>query len=805
MAEKLDEEKLKAILSEEIASAENYARSELTPDRQMAINYYNGNVVDVPFVAGRSRYISRDVSNVVGWTLPDIMRVFTASDRIVDCLPETEKDEETSDQAADYLNFCFWRDNPGYQIMWDATWDALVTKDGIVKQYWDVREECKYSTYTGMDENEIAILLSDDGVEEVERSEPYSEMVPVEIQVPAEPTGPASLVDLAPADHMPQEPMQEVPQPSAEEQGGGEPAPINVSAVPQDMGQGAPAGQASAAPEMETQVEMQPVLLYDIKIKRTTKKGRLAYLTIRPECFLTDAAAVDLVHNWRFQAEKAEDVTRSDLIKMGFDRDRVDSIPSFNAANISTEDLARRNLAGTQYDNPEKSMEKVDLYECYIKFDINDDGMAEIVKVMYAGNSGGSQILDWEEWDDETPYDKIPCNPVPHRLYSDSLADEVKDIQKFKTVLGRQMFDNMYQTNMPQPVVLEKNILNMDAVVNRQIGVPIIVKNMDAIRWDTTPFIGDKVLLGLQYLDSVIEMRTGVSRSATSLDPDALQNQTATAVQATRDSAHSQVELIARNQAELGWKKVFQKSLKIIVKNQDRPRTIRLRDEWVDMDPRQWNTGMDIIINVGLGTGSRDRDMAMLNTIQQSQIMDTDRLATSGFTSQAIDMLPKIIKTQVKIAEAAGVKSPDDFYPSLTPDDLAAMKKQVADQAGQPSAAEQAAKAKLDAEMQMQQAEMAMKQQQSQEDNAIKAQQNQANNVLEQQKMAMEYKLKQEQLTAEIGLKREQLIAELQLKREQMNAELEMQRQSMTLGANSHPSFGGGAVSSGVHLGGDAG
>lgn len=750
MPAKLDETELKALIAEEISLAESYATSELTPSRELAINYYNGKVPDVKGMEGRSQYISRDVSNIVGWILPDLMRVFTASDRILDCIPETPEDEPQADQAADYINYMFWRDNPGYQVMRDVEWDALVNKDGIVKQFWRVKQDCKYSTYTGLTEDQIAVILDEDGVELVEQSKPYTELVPVEVELP-------------PPEHPPE--GEQMPPDMME---GEEPQPAQVPEPP------------------ETVMQMQPVELFDIKIKRTTSKGRLTYQAVAPENFITDSGAIDLIENWRFQAEKAVDVTRSDLIKLGFDRERIDAIPAFQTQDDSSENIARRNWVSGQYDNPQRAMEKVNLYECYVKMDINDDGMAEIIKVMYAGDGGGAEILDWEEWDDETPYDKIPCNPVPHRFASDSVADEVIDIQKFKTVIGRQMFDNLYQTNSPTPVVEENSILNMDALVNRQIGVPIIrKKNSMPIDWTTTPFIGDKALMAMNYLDEVAEMRTGVSRSSTSLDPETLQNQTATAVNAAQSASHTQVELIARDQAEIGWKRVFAKSLKITVKNQDRPRTVRLRDKWVDMDPRQWNADMDVVINIGLGTGSRDRDMAMLNNILQTQLMDMQQLQAGGFIDEAIDMIPKIIKTQIKIAEAAGIKSPETYYPEITPERLEAMKQQARDAAGQPTPEQE----KLQAEQEAKQAELQMKAQQSQADNAMKQQQMQQDNALKQQQMA-----------AEIQLKREQLSAELQLRREQMAAELELQRQT-----NAHVAASRPVVSSDVHIGGQPG
>lgn len=779
MPEDFDESRLKGILDNEIAIAENYIRSELTPYRERAINYYNGNINDVPVVEGRSKYVSRDVSNVVGWILPDVMRVFTASDRIVDCLPETEADEPACDQAADYLNYCFWRDNPGYQIMWDATWDALVNKDGIVKQFWDIRENVKYHTYTGMTEEEIAVILSEDNsdeadenssyyvkVEVVEKSKPYFQDVPAEIEIPPV------------ADPMMQPPMVDMRSAGMES--------MEPEADPDMMGMAEEPALPAETTELEEMTVMQPVALFDVRIRRTTKMGRLVYQTVAPENFGTDPNALDLHTNWRFQFEKSIDLTRSDLIKMGFERERVDSIPAYAARLVSPEDLARRNLITRQYDTPEHAMERINLYECYVKADINDDGIAEVVRVMYAGHAGGSNILDWEEWDDETPYDKIPCTPVPHRLASDSIADEVVDLAKFKTVLGRQLFDNLYQVNMPMPIVEKDSVLNMEALINRQIGVPIIKKASSApVQWDVTPFVGDKILAAMDHLDGVIEMRTGVSRASASLDPQALQNQTATAAQINRDASHSQVELIARNQAELGWKRVFQKSLKIVVKNQDRARTIRLRDKWVDMDPRQWNIGMDIVINVGLGTGSRDRDMAMLNNIMMTQQADLQQLQAAGFVDEALDMVPKIIKTQIKMAEAAGVKSPETYYPEITPERLDEMKDTAKAAAGQDDP-------KLRAEKEKAAAEMAMKSQQMQADAEIKTQQMQIDAGLKSKQLAAEIQLKREQMTAEFALKREQMAEELRLKREYGFADA-FNQTARTLGGGN------------VHLGGDPG
>jgi hypothetical protein len=261
------------------------------------------------------------------------------------------------------------------------------------------------------------------------------------------------------------------------------------------------------------------------------------------------------------------------------------------------------------------------------------------------------------------------------------------------------------------------------------------------------------------------------------LDPETLQNQTATANQNQHDAAYSQVELIARNQAELGWKNVFAKVLRLLVKHQDRPRMIQLREKWVEMDPRQWNATMKAQINVGLGTGSRDRDMAMLNNILGMQISTTDRFQAAGMSQQALEMVPKIRKTMVKIVEAAGIKNADSFFIELGDEQLMEIARQAQQQASQPPPEVQIQQAKLQAETQKAQADLQLKQQDQQATLQMTAMNNEATLQLQREKqqqdaelqmhkMQMDYTLKQQQIEAEINLKREQLAAELQLKRE---------------------------------------
>lgn len=698
----MDDDRLKTLLSQEISSALTYDDTELSQKRAKALEYYRGTMSDTPAMTGRSSVVSMDVADTIGWMLPGIIRVFTASDRMAIYEPEKPQDEKFAKQATDYVNYVFMKDNPGYRILWDATHDSLLLGNGVVKHWWDDKEECEYTEHSGLTEEQIAILQSEDGAEIVAQKE-------------------------------------------------GEPQVVLMPA---------PTGQM-----MEV-----PVPTYDVKVKRVERSGRLKVECIEPEDFLLDREATCIEHA-RFCAHR-QDVTRSDLIEMGFDRELIENLPVDRFSNLQQEKVSRDEASSLFFNNVgDESMLMVELFECYVKADVDGDGIAETVRAYYAGAGASGELLDWEVWDDDLPFSDIPCEPVPHRWDARSVADDTQDIQRVKTVLQRGLLDNTYWNNNPMTAAEEGSVVNPDVLRSPRFGATVYYKKGSVPPAPLAiPYVGDKLLLALQHFDQVREMRTGVSRSTMALDPEALQNQTATAANNQKDAAYSQVELIARNQAELGWRRVFRQILKLIVKHQDRPRMIRLRDTWVEMDPRAWNANMDATINIGLGTGSRDRDMAMLNTILNVQMAMTDRLAQGGFSAQALEMVPKINLTAIKLAESAGIKNPDQFYLDLKPEMVEQMKEEAKNR---PDPEMQKEQVKAQTQLQLGQQQAQLDAQADQRKAQIEAVQMQAD--IEAQNKKTEVEMLQAQQKFEMD--KELAILEFQLQRELKMAELEMRRQ----------------------------
>jgi hypothetical protein len=249
------------------------------------------------------------------------------------------------------------------------------------------------------------------------------------------------------------------------------------------------------------------------------------------------------------------------------------------------------------------------------------------------------------------------------------------------------------------------------------------------------------------------------------LDPDTLQNQTATAVNAQKDASYSKVELVARNMAELGFRMLFRLALRLVVKHQDRAEMIRLRGNWVPMDPRSWNADMDCTVNTGLGTGSRERDVATLNNMLGLQMNFMERLQSQNLVDQGIEMIPKVIKTATKIGESSGLKNADDYFPNVSPESLEQIRQTLQQKMQQPSPEEQKAKA----DMQMEQQRMQMEMQQHQMDHQGKMQ-------IEDKKIEQHMVREREQLNADVQTKQleAQLNAEFQAKELEARREKEL-------------------------------
>lgn len=520
-----------------------------------------------------------------------------------------------------------------------------------------------------------------------------------------------------------------------------------VEVVSQDMEEVMP-----ASIDPMTGMQIPAVFSYSVKLKRTKKNGKVIVENVPPEEFLISKKARTIA-DAPFVAHRKL-TTRSELVAMGFDKDTVDNLPSYSDLTYSEERVARydRGEMPDEQASLDKAMQDVEVYECYIKTDYDDDGIAELRKVTYAG----SEILDNEEVD-FVPFCSICPIPMPHKFFGHSFADRATDLQLIKSTVTRQILDNLYLTNNSRMGVVEGQV-NLDDMLTVTAGGVVRIKNPNAIVPLSVPATAAQSFPMLQYLDQVQSKRTGVNDAQQGLDPSILQNTTATAVAAMQSAAAGKIEMVARVFAETGVKDLFEKILALLCKYQDKARIIRLRGKYVSIDPREWVNGFDISINVGLGTGNKQEQMAMVAMVLQKQ---EQILGTQGFNNPLVT-LTQYRETLGRFIEAAGYKDSSEFFKEIPPE----LEQAIANPQPQQAPVDPAV-----------QAYMAQAQAQMQIDQA-KAQQQMA---LDQQKAESDMQLAMAKAQAEIQLKREKAQADLELKTAEFQAEAQLK--AMTIGA----------------------
>tara|TARA_R100000353_G_scaffold50196_2_gene39809 strand:- start:1443 stop:3674 length:2232 start_codon:yes stop_codon:yes gene_type:complete len=594
--------KLRIILSNQIRNALGYLGGQLSQSRKKSIEYYLGDKLGTE-IDGRSQVVSTDVSDTVESILPNLLRIFTASDKVVRCDPVTAEDVPLADQATAYINHVFYKDNNGFQLLYNFFKDALIEKNGFLKIYYDESEKVEHETYKNLTQAEKdALNDTQDEIEEVEEEVFEDEKAKEAFDKQIE---------------------------ALEAQG------LDTS-----------------------QIQKPNFNLYNCKIKRIKKQGKIKIESVPPEEFLIDRTAKS-IDDAEFVSHKVL-MTRSEIIEMGFDEEEVMQLPTSSVDIYNNEEIVRqRNIDEYPVDTPaDKSTEKVLVYESYIRYDADGDGIAELRKIISAGDDGYTVLENMPC--DNIPFVTITPIPMPHRFYGRSISELVEDIQLMKSTVMRQLLDNMYLTNNNRVAIMD-GMVNMDDLLTTRPGGVVRTKQppSQVMQPLQAQPISQQAFPLLSYLDSVREVRTGITKQVQGLDPDTLSAKTATGVNALMTQTQMRSELIARIFAETGVKDLFRKIFELMVKYQDKERIVMLNNQYVPVKPTEWRDKFNINIVVGLGTGSKEQQIILLNNILERQIQ---AFSLQGGKEMPMVTLKNMYNTLSKIIENAGLKNVESYF-----------------------------------------------------------------------------------------------------------------------------------------------
>jgi hypothetical protein len=638
---KMSDEEISAIVESHISQSQSWLGTGIAKEQEKAMQYYLGLAegdLAAPEVEGRSAVVDTVVSDQVEWLMPSLMEIFFASGKPVKFCPRKPSDEQGAEQMTHLANHVVNEQNPGFEVFMDWFKTALIFKIGVAKCWWEEETETTREEYTGLTDEQLAILTNDAGVtitsitSYVDPAAERATMMQFQqaqqaYQAQVAHPNPAPGAGMPPSGAMP---SGQPPQPQAPMQ---PPPPVDVSALPQ---------------------------LHNVVLTISKKTGHVAIEALNSEDFLVAQTSRRIRDG--FCADRVKK-SISELRAAGYANvDDISSDPSAETATLNGLSQARTSLEdafATMVEddgNGDESQRKVWLYECYLPIDCDGDGISEWRKITKAGDV----ILD-NEVCDGPPYAVLCPVRIPGLLHGRSIADLAMPIQKLKTGMLRGLQDNMnIQINGRSWV--DETKVNMSDFLNNAPGRPVRVKGgagMNAIgpiQQGMSDSAGAYQLL--QYVDSMSQERTGITKYSQGLDSDTL-NHTATGIENITQRADLRVKLIARTFAETGVKDLFRLIQKLLANYQDKNMTFQLNGSWVDVDPRVWRNQYSMKADVGTGTGDSGRRVQQLTNllgVQQTIAQSPNPAVASTVTPQ------NIYKSATELVQALQLGEPSQFF-----------------------------------------------------------------------------------------------------------------------------------------------
>lgn len=581
----LTDDDLRVIAKREIEAAQSHV-AHLAEARKTNLDYYMGANV-WPSKPGQSSVVTRETLETIEWLMPQLLKVFASSDEVVKYEPTGPEDVAAAEQATEFANFIWHKQNNGFLNLHTWIKDALISRLGILKIWWLDEDKTTTQTLEGLTIGQLTLLV---------------EHQQVEI--------------------------------TGAEQVEGPPGPDGV-----------------------------PLQLFNVQLAIKEPDGKVCIEPVAPEeyIFLPSCRTATDPGQGHVRA-----ISQSDLIAQGYDPATIDGLPTSDDDDDNAERSHRfdpSTLETINRDSRDRASRMVEVCEWFTKLDRNGDGIAEFLKITLAGTSQ-SVLLDVEEVD-QPPFALLSPILMPHRLDGLSIADLINDLQEIKTAITRQALNSLYLANKPRTWAVEGQV-NLQELLNSEAGSVVRVKGPGMIGELNTTFVAGQAFPMLEYIDRTLEGRSGISKMAQGIDADVLNGgaqQTATGVAALQSAAQQRVELIARVFAETGVRHAFGLILKLVTKYQQSARVIRLRNRFVEMDPRQWDGEYDVSVEVGLGTGNKAEQLGILGQIKTTQEALLQQGGLGLVTPQ------EYYHTLGKLVAIAGLKDVDRYFrdPSQQP------------------------------------------------------------------------------------------------------------------------------------------
>ena len=596
-----DEDIISIITSELSLSDGSSYNGNNSESLEQSLSTYLG-LPDGTEIEGRSQIVSTDVADAIEWIMPQIMKSFTQNNEVVIFDPVHDGDEKQAELESEYVYEVLMKQNDGFIILHQFVKDALMQRNGILKVYYAKRTQTKIADYTGIQPDQVDYLLSQEGVELLQKTEYIDENQTTQKKQSLQ----MQMQQLA------EQAKQQVQQ--AQSQG---------QQVP-------PEAQQQFQQQIEQlQAEMEvPVMLCDVKVSSERINGKIYVDPVPPEEFRLNAQHNSIcLDEARFTAHVTL-TSASDLMEDFPDltKEEVDEFPE--GANFYDREyrftMQNESTYYDRVDTGDKSQRLLETSECYLMMDVDETGHAKRMKVTVVGGDTPTHVLSVEEVEDY-PWVSTTAFLMSHKFEGLSVTDRLTEIQSQKTALWRNMFDNIYLQNNQRNIVVENQVNMDDLLVSRPGGI-IRVKRLDAITPLITPQLGADAYNMMTYLDQVRAGRTGVDPDGQATPGNIGDRVGSQGVDRLMNAKEELVGLIIRVVAETGIKPLCTKIRDLTVRHIDSVVDYRFRGQWYQVQPSQWPDRTKCTVRVGTGTGNHQLQVASLGQVLQMQT----QLATMG-------------------------------------------------------------------------------------------------------------------------------------------------------------------------------
>lgn len=379
-----------------------------------------------------------------------------------------------------------------------------------------------------------------------------------------------------------------------------------------------------ADPEIEllerTDDIVENIEVFDVKVKRTVDLSKIAVTTIPPEEFRVNRGhnSVD-VSDARFTAHVMIKEA-SELVEMGMSKDEVDKLPSSESMDSNREyrfTVQGENTTSMDNQSGDPSLREIEIAECCMRIDLDEDGIAETVKITVAGGSNPSHIVSIEPIN-SNPFISSTAILMSHKVFGISIYDRLKQIQEQKTSLWRNIFDNMYLQNNQRTIVLENQVNLDDLMVSRPGGI-IRAKTPGAVQPYVTPPLGGDSYKMMDYLDQVRAGRAGVSPEGAITDTMIGDRVGSEGIADMMNAKEELVGLMIRVIAETGIKPLCYKIREEAIQHHSTIREYKFRGQWKNVNPVNWRNRSHTTVRVGTGSGNRKQQVMAIQQIMMVQ------------------------------------------------------------------------------------------------------------------------------------------------------------------------------------------